>query len=172
MFKSTYLSLLFRYNIEWENRDNKKIYWQNQKGHISVDCPESSADEPSPYNFACCSHNVYGPGLIYQIRISSERKDILVDGPFKCGRFNDIKMYKSNLAHITDFDEYVMADNWYLHPRCTSIQGQNLSKLSLHWTDEINILVTVCCYAWIVFMQWAISLLSHSRITILCSKLK
>ncbi|KAI2498412.1 hypothetical protein MHU86_16109 [Fragilaria crotonensis] len=55
-----------------------------------------------------------GPGLRYEMAICIQTGDIVwVNGPYKCGKWPDVKIFKSRLMHLLGDDEMVEADRGY-----------------------------------------------------------
>ena len=58
------------------------------------------------------SHKFGGAGLRYEIGISIEYGDIVWwNGPFPCGAFPDIKIFKQSLKHMMNYGEKAEADS-------------------------------------------------------------
>ena len=60
------------------------------------------------------SHKFKGPGLRYEIGISIKKGDIVwIAGPYICGKWNDLEIFKNGLIHQLDENERVEADDGY-----------------------------------------------------------
>jgi hypothetical protein len=71
--------------------------------------------EPQPFSKKWCSHKFLGAGLRYEIGLSIDRGDIVwVNGPFQCGKWPDISIFRFSLRSFLDENERVEADNGYV----------------------------------------------------------
>jgi hypothetical protein len=60
------------------------------------------------------SHKFHGPGLKYEIGLNITTGDIVwVNGPFPCGAWPDMKIFKNDLVLELDENERVEADKGY-----------------------------------------------------------
>lgn len=81
---------------------------------MSIDGTDVPIEEPSPFSKIWYSHKFSGPGLRYEVGVSIKGCDIVwVHGPFPCGSWPDIKIFRHGLKHYLDKDERVEADNGY-----------------------------------------------------------
>lgn len=99
-----------------------QIIWENRKkGDIQNDCLVSvdgtdchvlrQKGEPKSWN----SHKFKGPGVRYEIAICILTGDIVwVMGPFPCGDWPDINIFRFALKHMLDDGERVEADDGYV----------------------------------------------------------
>ena len=99
-----------------------QIVWENQKvgdsGEdclVSVDCTDFRIQEPTIFWKGWYSHKFKGPGLRYEVAVSLKTGYIVwVNGPFACGVWPDIKIFRSSLKTFLDPFERVEADDGYL----------------------------------------------------------
>jgi hypothetical protein len=82
---------------------------------VSIDCTDVEIQEPSPFHKRWYSHKFHGPGLRYEIGLSIDKGDIVwINGPFECGSWPDIRIFKFSLKSFLGKNERVEADNGYL----------------------------------------------------------
>ena len=81
--------------------------------------------EPNPFNRSWYSHKFHGPGLRYEVGVSISTGNIVwVNGPFPCGEYPDIKIFKKFMLNMIGPEEMVVADRGYKHEKCVySIPG-------------------------------------------------
>ena len=81
---------------------------------VSVDCTDVEIQEPKPFSSKWYSHKHNGPGLRYEIALSLKRGDIVwIHGPFSCGLWPDISIFRFCLKSFLDENERVEVDNGY-----------------------------------------------------------
>jgi hypothetical protein len=82
---------------------------------VSVDGTDFRIYEPTPFNKGWYSHKFHGPGVRYELGLSIYSGDIVwVNGPFPCGQWPDIKIFRSKLINQLEQDEIMVeADNGY-----------------------------------------------------------
>lgn len=86
---------------------------------LSLDGTDCHIFEPKPFSPVWFSHKFRGPGLRYEVGISVHMGRIVwVNGPFACGGYPDLKIFKANLLHRLGPTERILADNGYRHPKC------------------------------------------------------
>lgn len=73
--------------------------------------------EPQPFRCSWYQHRAEGSGMRYEVSISVCGSIVCVNGPFKCGSFLDIKMFKEGMSLHLDGKEMVVADNGNSEPR-------------------------------------------------------
>lgn len=97
--------------ICWENR------FRGDRGKtckVTVDGSDFRICEPHPFSNKWYSHKYKGPGLRYEIAVNIQTGDIVwTNGPFPCGRYPDVKIFKQGLMLRLDPDELVEADKGY-----------------------------------------------------------
>ena len=92
-----------------------RLYRSNSMSYkVSVDATDCKIREPSPFSPKWYSHKHRGAGLRYEIAISISTSYIVwVNGPFPCGSFPDLRIFRRNLKSILENDEQVIADRGY-----------------------------------------------------------
>ena len=85
---------------------------------MSVDGTDFQINEPWPYskeeNKKYYSHKIKEPGLRYEVAVSIQHGDIVwINGPFICGKWNDLGIFRNGLMHYLDRNERVEADKGY-----------------------------------------------------------
>jgi hypothetical protein len=81
---------------------------------MTIDGTDFLIQEPMPFNRKWYSHKFKGPGLRYEIGVCIQTGWIVwVHGPYPCGRFNDIKIFRKHLQGLLDTNERVVADGGY-----------------------------------------------------------
>lgn len=76
-----------------------------------TDCP---IQEPSPFNTKWYSHKLNKAGLRYEVGVCIQTGDIVwINGPFPCGKWPDLKIFRSQLRQLLLPGEKVEADNGY-----------------------------------------------------------
>ena len=98
--------------IVWENRN--KNFTNSPWCRVSVDGTDCPIEEPSPFDKKWFSHKFKKAGLRYEIAVSIFSGDIVwFNGPFPCGEWPDIAIFRSGLKDMLDNNEMVEADNGY-----------------------------------------------------------
>lgn len=81
---------------------------------VSVDCTDISIKEPRPFSTSWFSHKLNGPGLRYEVAVSLKDGNIVwINGPFMCGLWPDLKIFRRDLQSFLDPNERVEADDGY-----------------------------------------------------------
>ena len=81
---------------------------------MTVDGTDFQIQEPSPFESRWYSHKFKGPGLRYEVAVSILGGDIVhTNGPFPCGTWPDISIFRSMLMDKLLPGEFVEADNGY-----------------------------------------------------------
>lgn len=87
--------------------------------YLSVDGTDCRIFEPTPFNRRWYSHKFHGPGLRYEVGLALRTGEIAwVHGPFACGEWPDLKIFKSSLDNQLIEGEKVIADGGYQDPAC------------------------------------------------------
>ena len=87
--------------------------------YVSVDGTDFKINEPSPWSEKWYSHKFNGPGLRYEIAVSIQAGEISwINGPYPCGEYSDLKIFRSELIHALDPGEKVVADKGYRGEAC------------------------------------------------------
>jgi DDE superfamily endonuclease len=70
--------------------------------------------EPQKFDRQWYSHKFKGPGIRYEVAVCIQTGDIVwVNGPYKCGKYPDVKIFKEGLMHHLAVGELVEADRGY-----------------------------------------------------------
>jgi hypothetical protein len=81
---------------------------------MTVDGVDFPIEEPFPFDSGWCSHKFKAAGLRYEMAVCIQTGDIVwVNGPFKCGKWSDIKIFKTFLMQRLADGELVEADKGY-----------------------------------------------------------
>lgn len=81
---------------------------------VSVDGTDFQIYEPTPFSPGWYSHKFKGPGLRYEVALAISTGDIVhINGPFPCGHYPDITIFRSKLKAMLQDGEMVEADNGY-----------------------------------------------------------
>ena len=81
---------------------------------VTVDGTNFAIYEPSPFCPGWYSHKFKGPGLRYEVALSINGGDIVhINGPFPCGHWPDISIFRQRLIHMLGPGEMVEADRGY-----------------------------------------------------------
>ena len=107
--------------VEFESRlDNAQIL----NCYMSVDGVDCSICEPTLFSRKWFSHKLNRAGLRYEIGASIQSGSIVwASGPWPCGRYSDISIFRSGLKHKLLDDEFVVADSGYTDLRCVQPPG-------------------------------------------------
>ncbi|CAB9496793.1 expressed unknown protein [Seminavis robusta] len=105
--------------IKWSNRFRTGRFGnRNRSCKITVDGTDCPINQPTPFCKSWFSHKFEGPGLRYEVGVCIQTGDIVwINGPFRCGAWPDLKIFKRDLVHQLAPHEFVEADGGYLHPR-------------------------------------------------------
>ena len=92
-----------------------------------TDCP---IQEPKRFDKSYYLHKIRAAGLRYEVGVNIQTGDIVwVNGPYKCGAFPDLKIFREKLKSLLDCGEYVEADNGYCgEPKCVRVASSIVSK--------------------------------------------
>jgi hypothetical protein len=90
---------------------------------VSVDGTDFRIETPKGQSRKYYSHKIKKSGLRYEIAISIQAGDIVwVNGPFPCGEWPDIKIFRKDLKGMLQFGEAVEADDGYRgEPYCVQL---------------------------------------------------
>jgi len=81
---------------------------------ISVDGTDCPIEEPKPFNRKWYSHKFKGPGLRYEIGVCIRTGYIVwINGPFPCGGWPDLRIFRYLLKTLLGPSECVVADKGY-----------------------------------------------------------
>ena len=86
---------------------------------VSVDGTDCRIQEPTPFSTIWYSHKHNGAGVRYEIAVSVFTGRIVwVNGPFPCGSYSDLRIFRRNLKKMLDQNEKVIADRGYRDSKC------------------------------------------------------
>ena len=81
---------------------------------VTVDGTDFRIQEPSPFSPSWYSHKYKGPGVWYEVALSINGGDIVhINGPFPCGSYPDITIFRMGLINKLGPNEKVEADRGY-----------------------------------------------------------
>lgn len=93
---------------------------------MSIDGTDCKIREPIPFNRKWYSHKFSSAGLRYEIGISIEQGHIVwVYGPFPCGDWPDVKIFRHRLKGLLHYGEQVVSDKGYPDQCCVSNSTSN-----------------------------------------------
>jgi hypothetical protein len=106
------LSIFFvPFQINWENRFRRD---RGKTCKVTVDGTDFRIEEPTPFSRKWYSHKFNGPAVRYELAVCIQTGDIVwINGPFKAGRWPDLKIFRRNLKEKLAPGEMVEADNGY-----------------------------------------------------------
>jgi hypothetical protein len=82
---------------------------------VSIDCTDVVIRKPTHFWKGWYSYKHNGPGLRYEVAVSLKGGDLVwVHGPFPCGQYTDIDIFRQSLISFLDKDERVEADDGYI----------------------------------------------------------
>ena len=97
---------------------------------MSIDGTDFRIPEPGlfhkEYSPQWYSHKFKGPGVRYEVGLCIRTGMIVwISGPYECGIWTDIKIFRDALVHDLDSDERVEADKGYRgeNPEFTKTPG-------------------------------------------------
>lgn len=101
----------FHLQIRWENR------FRNDRGKsckVTVDGTDLRIRQQYPFDRKWYSHKFHGPGLRYEVAICIQSGDIVwINGPYPCGHWPDLRIFRHRLIHRLLPGEKVEADDGY-----------------------------------------------------------
>ncbi len=75
--------------------------------------------EPAPFSSRGYSHKLKGPGLRYELGVSIGQGNIIwVHGPWPCGKFLDLRIFRIETKGAFDEEEKVVGDKGYGDEKC------------------------------------------------------
>ena len=105
------LQFSFHQQILWENRRRGDT---GERCLVTIDGVDFMIPEPTPWSSHWYSHKFNWPGLRYELAVAIKMVDIVAyNGPFECGRWPDIKIFRSRLKGMLRMSEKVVADRGY-----------------------------------------------------------
>lgn len=110
-----FFTIIYLPQILWEN------ILQGDVGNdclVSLDGTDFQIREPHPWceqNKIYYSHKLKEPGLRYEVSISIITGDIVwLNGPYECGKWNDLDIFRDGLVHYLIKNERVEDDKGYV----------------------------------------------------------
>lgn len=87
---------------------------------MTIDGVDCRIEEPAPFDKKWHSHKFKGPGLRCEVCVCIQTGDICwINGPFKCGRWNDVMTFRGNLKQLLAPGEMAECDGGYkADPSC------------------------------------------------------
>ena len=102
------LHLLFALQIRW---DVRLEHHGLERCLVTVDGTDFRIPEPSPLDTQWYSHKFKGPGLQYEIAVCIRTgKIVSYNGPFECGRWPDLNIFRNKVKRMLPVGERVVAD--------------------------------------------------------------
>ena len=96
---------------------------------MSVDVTDFLINEPKPFDSCWFSHKFRGPGLRYETGLAIELPKIVwANGPWPCGSYSDVRIFREGLKNYLRADEFVIADNGCTDERCIQTPGEGHSS--------------------------------------------
>ena len=97
--------------VKWENRFARD---RGKTCKVTVDGTDCPINDPKPFNTRWYSHKFRGAGLRYELAVCIQTGWIVwVNGPYPCGSFPDITIFRHRLIHKLGPTEKVEADRGY-----------------------------------------------------------
>jgi len=104
---------------------------------VSVDGVDFTICEPTPFDSCWYSFKHNGPGIRYEISVSIRTGKITsINGPFPCGAFPDLKIFRSGIKNWLEESEMVIADKGYPDPKV--FQDNQLERFVRSRHEHIN----------------------------------
>ncbi len=103
------------------------------KCKVSVDGTDFRIFEPTPFNSKWYSHKFKGPGLRYEVGVCIVTGHVVwVNGPFPCGKYSDVKIFRLAMKRALLNGESVIADGGYTDERCEKNRQSRVVPKHLH----------------------------------------
>ena len=107
-----YIIIITCLKIVWEKR---KLDDSGEDCLVSIDCTDFEIEEPTHRWKGWFSHKHNGPGVRYEIAVSLKRGHLVwIHGPFPCGQWPDVSIFRNCLKSFLDKNERVEADDGYI----------------------------------------------------------
>lgn len=98
--------------ILWENRRFNDIF---NDAMISVDGTDTPVQQFKPFWKGWYSHKLNGPGTRWEVGLCIRSRQIVwIHGPFPCGHWPDLKIFRHSMKSFLDDDEKAEADDGYV----------------------------------------------------------
>lgn len=99
------------YKISFQNRFERS---NGSECLITVDGTDFRIQEPQPFSTDWYGHKFNGPGLRYEVGVCIQTAWIVwVAGPYPCGKYPDLSIFRRNLEKRLLVGEKVLADGGY-----------------------------------------------------------
>ena len=109
---SLMIILSFVIQVLWENRLHHST--PGSTHFVTVDGTDLRINETLPFSSKWYSHELHAAGVRYEVAVSIKEGHIIwVKGPFPCGEWPDIKIFRKYLKHALLPNEHVEADHGY-----------------------------------------------------------
>jgi hypothetical protein len=103
--------ILFCNQIRWENRFEGNT---GERCLVTVNGVDFEIQEPTNFSSQWFSHKSRGPGLRYEMAVCIQTgKIVAYNGPFECGSWPDLQIFRSKLKCNLGPGEKVVADRGY-----------------------------------------------------------
>lgn len=113
LFRRPLFTCSFDTQIKWSNR-KKHGGSSNRWSMVTVDGTDFRIQEPTPFSKGWYSHKFHGPAVRYEVAVSINGGDIVhINGPFQCGFYPDITIFRTKLMGMLEDGEFVEADKGY-----------------------------------------------------------
>jgi len=120
--ESTCISLTSQ--IKWNSRFEGGDWLSS---YVSVDGADFRIQEPKPFSSQWYSHKFKGAGVRYELGIALKTgKVVAAHGPFPCGSFSDLSIFRLGMKKALLSQETVVADGGYPDEAC--IQPKDVSN--------------------------------------------
>lgn len=98
---------------------------------MTVDGTDFRIEEPTPFDRKWFSHKFKGAGVRYEVAVCIQTGDIVwTRGPFPCGSWNDLKIFRSKMKNMQGTGEMVEADAGYAgEPGKVRVPGDYVSRV-------------------------------------------
>ena len=117
--------------IKWANRLDGN---SSNLCKVSVDGTAFRIYEPTPFSSKWFSQKFRGPGLRYEVAVCIRTGHIVwTHGPFPCGSFPDLIIYRIAMKGSLAPGEMVVADEGYNDPTClpgSDVDGEHRKRLA------------------------------------------
>ena len=101
---------------------------------VSVDGTDFRIYKPNPFSSQWFSHKFKGPGLRYEVAVCILTGHVVwTHGPFPCGSYQDLSIYRIAMKSSLTAGEKVVADEGYKDPTCllgSDVEGEHRKILA------------------------------------------
>lgn len=100
---------------------------------MTIDGTDCRIQEPRPFSSEWYSHKFKGPGLRYEVGVSIQTGWIVwVHGPYPCGSYSDLAIFRLKLKGLLQDAEKVLADGGYKD----GVNGKTVNPNGLNDWDQ------------------------------------